>query len=170
MSLETLTENSLCILLYIRHDPPEPNNFHWAFYFHGDSQRGGTKYHVKDIGEGWIPDHGVVRAVSKEFLLVGLFKIADVPAGQEEYLDQAMRSFDDRLNIPETTCKVWLLWIANILQRPNDGQRILKTDDSDALEREIKEWGNTHAMSAARNEQPRPVGASLICGLRGTST
>ncbi|KAJ5272682.1 hypothetical protein N7478_007807 [Penicillium angulare] len=165
MSLNSFNINSLYILLYIGHDPPQPNNFHWAFYFHRDHQQGGTKYHVKDIGQGWIADHSDIRFIMKEFLLVGLFKIADVPHGQEDFLDQTMRTFDDKLNTPETTCRVWILWVFDILQQPRDGQRILKSNDLAKLEIEIKEWGNQCAMSAARNEQPRPVCAPLLCGL-----
>ncbi|KAJ5923625.1 hypothetical protein N7454_008870 [Penicillium verhagenii] len=165
MSLGTLSPNGLYILLYIRHHPPVPNNFHWAFYFHISPQQGGTKYHVKDIGQGWIPDHGVNHAVMKEFLLVGLFQIAHVPTGQEEYLDRIMRTFDGRLNVPETTCRIWILWVLALLQGTVDGRRLLECDDVQALEEEIKDWGNENAMGAANNEQPRPVGRSSLCRL-----
>ncbi|KAJ5700922.1 hypothetical protein N7493_011968 [Penicillium malachiteum] len=165
MSLETLDTNSLYVLLFIRDHPPKPNDFHWAYYFHRDTKRGGTKYHVRGVGGGWIPAHEDTHAVMKEFLLVGLFKIADISPKHEEKIDPIMRTFDGQLNRPEITCRVWLLWVLDILQHTDDGDRIVKCDTLNDLEAEIKDWGNQHAMSAANNVQPRPAGASLICGL-----
>lgn len=31
-ALRNLSPNTLYIVLYLRSDPPEPNNFHWGFF------------------------------------------------------------------------------------------------------------------------------------------
>jgi hypothetical protein len=103
----------------------------------------------------------------KSFLLVGLFRIADVLARWEGHLDQTLRTYDSQLNTPGVTCRVWILWVLALLQQPItiNGQIILKCNDLAALEAEVKNWGNENAMSAANNVQPRPVAASTLCGL-----
>jgi len=163
MSTE-LRQGSLYILLYIRNEPPQPNDFHWALYLHQHPDKGGTKYHIKTVGPGWMADHGPVAAIMKEFLLVGLFHIADVPLTWHDHLDRTFRSFDDNLNTLGNTCRVWLIAVLELLRRPVEGYTLLNADLS-ALQREICDWGNAHAASAAANEQPRPIGASKVCGL-----
>ncbi|KMP02506.1 hypothetical protein CIRG_10329 [Coccidioides immitis RMSCC 2394] len=165
MSLSDLKVNGLYIILFIRHDPPVQDNFHWGLYLHRHSQTGGTKYHIKQQGAGWITNHGPTAGVFKSFLLVGLFRIADIPAGWEGHVDQTIRTYDSQINNPDISCRVWLLWVLALLQKPVNGQVILKCDNLAALETEVKTWGNANAMGAAVNEQPRPIGASALCGL-----
>ncbi|KAJ6112279.1 hypothetical protein N7523_002101 [Penicillium sp. IBT 18751x] len=161
MSVSNLKVNSLYIILFIRGHPPAPNDFHWGFYFHRHPDTGGTKYHIKQQGSGWIADHGPTAGVFKSFLLVGLFRIADVPAGWEGLLDQSIRTYDSRLNAQSITCRVWVLWILALLQN----SKILKCNDLNGLETEVKAWGNANARGAADNLQPRPVANSSLCGL-----
>ncbi|KAJ5908485.1 hypothetical protein N7495_001167 [Penicillium taxi] len=104
MSLSTLKVNSLYVVLFIRADPPLPDDFHWAFYFHC-SETGGTKYHIKNLGSGWMPDHAPNTGIFKEFLLVGLFKVANIPVKMESLMDEAMRTYDFQLI--ETEIKTW---------------------------------------------------------------
>lgn len=158
----SLEPGGLYILLYIRHDPPIKDNFHWALYLHEDHLTGGTKYHVREQGSGWIIGHGPITEVLQEFLLVGLFQIATVPKGLEGHVDEKLRTYDASLNtaIPGITCRVWLLWVLALLQKPINGWTVLKCDNLDELEAEAKEWGNLHAASAAGNVQPRPVDKS----------
>ncbi|GIK04001.1 hypothetical protein Aspvir_008076 [Aspergillus viridinutans] len=165
MSLSDLKVNGLYIILFIRNSPPIPNDFHWALYFHRHPDSGGTKYHVKQQGSGWIPDHGHTAGVLKSFLLVGLFRIADVPAGWEGHLDRTITTYDSQLNTLAITCRVWLLRVLALLQKPIDGKVILKCDSLVALENEVKNWGNANAMGAHNNDQPRPIAASSLCGL-----
>lgn len=166
MNPPRLQVGSLYVLLFTRNDPPQANDFHWALYLHQHDSTGGMKYHIRNVGSGWMPDHGVTTAIFKEFLLVGLFRIADVAEKWHPHLDQISRSLDANLNHPTQTCRVWALDVLALLQKPlHDGQRIFNCDDIPALQQEIFDWGNLHAPSAARNEQPRPIGASALCGL-----
>lgn len=145
--------------------PPVQNDFHWGLYFHRNPITGGTKYHIKQQGSGWISDHGPTAGVFKSFLLVGLFKIADVPTGLEGHLDQILRTYDRQLNTSGVTCRVWVLWVLALLQKPINGQKILKCSNLSALEVEAKNWGNQNAIGAADNVQPRPVATSTLCEL-----
>lgn len=169
MTDETLKPNSLYILLFIRDSPPRPNDFHWALYLHRDPASGGTKYHIKSEGSGWIADHGDAVAVMKSFLLVGAFRIADVPEDSNEHVDRTVRTYDDRLNtaVPGITCRVWLLRVLELLRgvEGGDGGRVLRCEDVGALEGEVMRWGNENASSADLNVQPRPVADSVLCGL-----
>lgn len=166
MAPPELQVGGLYVLLFTRNDPPKANDFHWGLYLHQNPLTGGTKYHIKTVGPGWIPDHGVNAAVMREFLLVGLFRIADVPVPWYPHLDRTFRSLDASLNHPAQTCRVWVLDVLSELQKLMDGEeRIFKCDDLLALQQEIFDWGNLHAMSAAKNDQPRPIDASKLCGL-----
>ena len=166
MSLQTLKPNGLYILLFIRKDPPVQNDFHWGLYMHQHPDNGGMKYHVKNIGGGWITDHGITKGVFKSFLLVGLFRIANVPPGWESVVDNKIRTYDSQLNhINGITCRKWVLWVLAKLQEPDNGYSILKCNDLNALEQELLAFGNANAMSTSHNVQPRPVGASSLCSL-----
>ena len=113
-----------------------------------------------------MSDHGPVTEILKEFLLVGLFRVADVRPELYNHIDKTIRSLDDRLNVPGNTCRVWVLDIIALLQEPVGGYQVLRCRDISALQQEIFDWGNERAAAAAANEQPRPVGASMICGLQ----
>ncbi|KAI9929430.1 hypothetical protein ASPWEDRAFT_536476 [Aspergillus wentii DTO 134E9] len=166
MPSDGLRPRGLYFMLFIRDSPPPPNDFHWALYFHHDSGNTGMKYHIKGEGGGWIASHEHTAGVLKSFLLVGLLRIADVPVGSEIYLDQAFRTYDNQLNdLPSITCRVWAFWVLELLKKSVKGQRILNCNDLQALEEEVKNRGNSHAMSADRNQQPRPVADSALCGL-----
>ena len=87
MSLADLKAGGLYVILFIRGDPPEKDTFHWGLYLHKNVANGGTKFHIKNQGSGWIADHGPTSGVFKSFLLVGLFRIAEAPTGWEGYVD-----------------------------------------------------------------------------------
>lgn len=160
MSLKDLEPNGLFVLLFLRTDLPVQNDFHWALYLHGDSSSGGTKYHIKQQGSGWITDHGTTYGVFKSFLLIGLFQIATIRAGWESYVDSQLRTYDPWINTPGISCDIWVFWVLRLLQQPVNGYRILNCDDLDELANEIKEWGNGYSAAAVANRQPRPIGRS----------
>lgn len=158
-ALRNLSPNTLYIVLYLRSDPPEPNNFHWGFYFHGEHV-GGWKYHMRNLGDGWIADHGTSSGVFKSTFLCVLIQIADIPSAKRDQLDQIMRSRDGDVNsIPGMSCRVWLLEILHQLAQ----QGLVRCSDCKALEQECFRIGNHHSYGASKNNQPRPVVKSELC-------
>ena len=149
-ALEALPLNKLYIGLWIRDDPPQPNNFHWGFYYH-THKKGGTKYHITNIGRGWIGGHGPTSGVFKSLFLCVLIEIGSIPAEKEVELDRIMRSEDDSLNsIVGVSCRVWIFAILPHLIETG----LLRCDDLDSLQQECFGFGNAHMMSAKENDQP----------------
>lgn len=102
-ALVSLPQRHLYIILWIRRDPPITNDFHWGFYYHKNAS-GGTKYHMRNVGGGWLPDHGPTGGVFKSNFLCVLVQIASIPADEEQRLDQLMRTYDSNVNsIPGVT-------------------------------------------------------------------
>ena len=158
-ALAKLPLNTLYIILYIRADPPQPNDFHWGYYFH-TSAKGGEKYHMKNVGSGWIPDHGHTSGVFKSNFLCVLIQIAAIPEANHELLDQIMKSCDLDVNdIPGLTCRVWLLTILQDLIRHG----LVRCSSVDGLQQECMTFGNKYSADAVRNVQPRPVVSSTLC-------
>jgi len=161
MSLPELKVDGLYIILFVRSPEYDPDNFHWVLYLHQGPVKGGMKYHIKGEGDGWVTDHAVTAGVFKSFLLVGLLHIANVPKGWEDRANSIITEDDNRLNsIPGNTCRVWLL---SALERLRDAG-VLHCSNLVALEREVKDWGNSHQISAIDAQTPRPCGVSNLCG------
>ncbi|KAK2809689.1 hypothetical protein FQN50_003533 [Emmonsiellopsis sp. PD_5] len=163
----SLTPSSLYVALYLRTDPPTPNDFHWALYHHLSPHTGGIKHHIRNEGSGhWIPDHSPTVNIMKELLLVGLLRIAQVPEEMgREGLERAVGMFDGGLNGGEVgmtmTCRVWVVKVLGVLR--GEGLFGDVVVDLGELEREVKGWGNGQAMGASANVQPRPVGELGLC-------
>ena len=158
-ALSELPLHTLYIVLHIRDDPPTPNNFHWGFYYH-TTPRGGHKYHVKQIGGGWITDHAATAGVFKSNFLCVLIEIGTIPAAQTALLDQTMRAHDDSLNdLHGVTCRVWVLTILTELKEVG----LVHFGNRDSVEEECFQFGNTHSYGAVENQQPRPVVTSTQC-------
>ncbi|KAK2810171.1 hypothetical protein FQN50_003141 [Emmonsiellopsis sp. PD_5] len=158
-ALSRLALNTLYIVLYIRFDPPRQNDFHWGFYFHTHST-GGSKYHIRNLGNGWIPDHGPSGGVFKSNFLCVLIQIALVPEAKKPQLDQIMRSLDSNINaIPGVSCRVWLFTVLQGLVQHG----IVRCTDLAALQQECMGIGNQYMADAAVNRQPRPVVRSTLC-------
>ncbi|KAL5360963.1 hypothetical protein BJX96DRAFT_165553 [Aspergillus floccosus] len=158
-ALARLPLNTLYIVLWIRSDPPQPNDFHWGYYFH-TSPQGGLKYHMRNLGAGWIPDHGSTGGVFKSNFLCVLVQIASVPPAKYSQLDQVMRSRDRDINsIPGVTCRVWLVVILQALIQAG----VVRCSSVEALQQECMAFGNQYSAGAATNTQPQPVVRSRIC-------
>lgn len=160
----TLLPNTLYICLFLRSDPPLPDDFHWALYHH--STNSGTKYHITNEGRGWIAGHSCESpsSILKSFLLVGLIRVAglnNTNANTDDLnrkIDSTLRSHDDKLNDKyDVTCRVWLLEMLGILYTEGLLTDVKCGGDIKMLERVVKQWGNGFAEGAARNVQPRPV-------------
>ena len=156
---ESLPPNHLFILLFFL-TPPDENRFHWGFYHHRDANTGGTKYHVKNLGDGWLTDHGATKGALKSMFLCVVVAIAAIPAARAAELEATMRTFDHGLNdVPGVTCRVWLFRVLELLLQTG----FVRCDpDTAALEAECKAFGNQHLTSALQNEQPRPVVVSRV--------
>lgn len=158
-ALAKLPLNTLYIVLYIRQDPPEPNDFHWSYYFH-TSSKGGLKYHMKNLGSGWISDHGPSSGVFKSNFLCVLIQIGVVTEVNHGLIDQTMKSLDEDANhIPGFTCYMWAL---RILQEFIP-QGLVRCSSVEGFKEECLAFGNKYSPGAANNDQPRPVVISTLC-------
>ncbi|PYI02233.1 hypothetical protein BO78DRAFT_351911 [Aspergillus sclerotiicarbonarius CBS 121057] len=165
-----MNPDALYVALFIRDDPPKPNDYHWALYHH--RRNSGTKYHIRNEGSGWMAAHGPESAtgILKTFLLVGLFQIAKVPSTTlaQETLDRVFRSYDEKLNGDEKfTCRTWVLRVLRDLQ---EELGVLDGIELEHLEKEMLEWGNQYRFEASRNVQPRPSNPYPIGGGINTVT
>lgn len=158
-ALESLPQRKLYINMYIRDDPPAANDFHWSFYYH-KTNRGGIKYHLKNLGGGWITDHGWTGGVMKSQFLCVLVQIASIAADEEQRLDRIMRTYDGSANdIADVTCRVWLVEILQHLVQ----EKLVECNDLQSLLAECFAFGNQYMTDAAANRQPRPVVVSTHC-------
>lgn len=158
-ALARLPLKTLYIGLWIRADPPKPNDFHWGYYFH-TSSKGGEKYHMKNLSSGWILHHGHTSGVFKSNFLCVLIQIAVVPEANHDLLDQIMKSRDRDVNdVPGVTCRVWVLIILQKLIRHG----LVRCSSVDGLQEECMAFGNKYSADAAGSVQPRPVLSSTLC-------
>lgn len=115
---------------------------------------------MRNISDGWIPDHGPTGGIFKSNFLCILIQIATVPEASRNSLDQIMRSHDGDVNtIPGVTCRVWVI---KILQKLIE-QGIVRCSDADALQQECMAFENQYSPGAALNQQPRPLVRSRVC-------
>ena len=167
-ALPTLPSHTLYIVLYIRNDPPQLNDFHWALYQHHNTTTGGMKYDVKNINNSWMTDHAWTGNIFKTNFLCVLIQIATLGDGDEEKemstLDLGIRSLDESVNeIPGVTCRVWLFVILERLAREGILRFGEGLENVGLLERECMDFGNAVMGDAAANVQPRPVVVSRFC-------
>ena len=114
-ALAALPQRKIYIVLWIRNFPPVANDFHWGFYYH-KTESGGTKYHMRNLGSGWIADHGNTDGVFKSLFLCVLIEIGSIHVDKGGILDQIMRSYDSTANsTPGFSCRVWIFMILKFL-------------------------------------------------------
>lgn len=156
-----LNKNSLYVVLYLHGFGIESFKFHWALYFHDETHNGGIKYHIRDIGAGWIPEHGHKGGIAKEAFLVGLIEVArNVLEEWHAMLDTLARASDEVLNAtPGVTCRTWAL---DVLLRLIDAG-LMEGCDLGILEQEILGIGEEWRPAALLAELPRPIRSSRIC-------
>ena len=158
----SLQLNGLYVILILRTSPPQRIDFIWGFYLHGNSSRG-TRYHIKNMGSGWITEHEQVAGAIDTFSLIGFVQIATIPTGQESYVDEQIRAYDSSLNsLSELSSRTWVLRVIALLQKEVNGAKLVKCADLNALDGEIKSFGNEHALATHNNKKPRPIIISSI--------
>ncbi|KAG6890664.1 hypothetical protein C0992_013336 [Termitomyces sp. T32_za158] len=140
---------ALYIALYARDDP---SSFHWAIYHHWSSTKG-TKFHIRNIvpGQGWFSEHKPNIGIMKEFLLVGLMKIADVPADLTEALHTSITAVP--YDGPNVNC---LSWVKDALEAAMSAGAIGRFS-IDEMEQEAQAFGSSQYDDASQNVQPRPI-------------
>lgn len=161
LALSSLPDNTLWIVLFCRGEPMH-NNYHWAFYLHGNADSGGVKLHATSIGSaaGWIADTYSTTAITKEFLLVGLVRIADVDPDNRDKVMNVIRQEDGMLNELEGfTCRIYIKRACERLKL----EKLLQFPDWDTLQSEVFTFGNKHVLSAEENVQPRPSEIATVC-------
>ena len=154
--MASLEFGSLYVLLDLRSADLSDRTFHWALYLHQADMPylKGHKYHIKTLGEGWIPDHAPLSGITKGFLLVCLVRVArEIPTLRWGELEDLVTANDGQINDGSFTCRVWVLRALERLQ--NAG--MIRYGDTSRLEERLREIGNSHRATAIRNEQPRPI-------------
>lgn len=171
-ALSLLLPNALYIALYIRSDPPNANDFHWAFYHHHHhhNSQGGTKHDAENHSGGWQVQHAPTGCIFKTLFLCVLIHIADIPDSRTAELETVLRERDADVNdIDAVTCRVWLKGVLERLEQEGivrcegRGQRLgLGLGLGDQVQEEAFAIGNGFMDDAARNVQPRPVVKSRV--------
>ncbi|KAL0947272.1 hypothetical protein HGRIS_013394 [Hohenbuehelia grisea] len=156
MAISDLLAGGLYIALSIRGADPA-DAFHWKLWLYTGDGRG-IQYHIRNIGSGWITDHGPTKDERNALLLCCLVQIAtlDATGGDDQRLelDRLARVDDGRLGPPqEWTCRTWVLAVLERLREKG----ILRCTDVGAPEEEAFAFGYEHHESANANTQPRPV-------------
>ena len=156
---DMLTRGTLFIVLYLRSDPPVPNDLHWALYLHADNP-GGYQYHVRGTNGIWEPAHEFTHNIMSGHDLCVLIEIATIRQDEVTYgrVDQILKSYDDTLNmVSGLNCRTWLLRVLHMLV----GAGIVHLNIEE-LEKECYDFGNGFSVAASCGVQPRPVVKSMF--------
>ncbi|RPD53258.1 hypothetical protein L226DRAFT_540779 [Lentinus tigrinus ALCF2SS1-7] len=163
---ERLVVGGIYIILFLRtksNDQPDACNCHWGLYHHIDPMSG-VKYHIKNMGVGWIADHGLTRRAMGSMFLIGLLRIGHCAPQDRGRLQTIVESFPLNQVPPgygSLTCITWTLHIVNLFRR----HQYVRCDDLSALEQEATNMGMAHWGPAYDNVQPRPISDSRVCKL-----
>jgi len=126
-------------------------DYHWALY-HQWSPNRGTKYHIRDLGDGWIEGHEDISNISKDFLLIGPLTVANgVPAELKEPIKHCLTAVP--YNGEGVTCRTWVIQALQTCK--NAG--LIHCSSPEHLEKEAKAFGYSQFEDTANNVQPRPV-------------
>ncbi|OCH91326.1 hypothetical protein OBBRIDRAFT_693223, partial [Obba rivulosa] len=147
-----LQAGSLYIALYAR---ATPHDYHWALYHHWSAD-GGTKFHIRNLGQGWIAEHEPTNGIMKQFLLIGLMKFVHARP-------DAVKALHDTIvavlyNSPEINCRTWVLDAV----RAAISAGLVHHFSIDQLETEAKLFGLGQFDDTVQNVQPRPITVSAV--------
>ncbi|KZT03439.1 uncharacterized protein LAESUDRAFT_683967, partial [Laetiporus sulphureus 93-53] len=148
------------IITFIRTTSVE-GGFHWGLYHH-TSPSSGTKYHVTNMGPGWLADHGTTTGVMRSHLLVGLKRIGYCsPSSSKEVADivQSVPLNQVPPGRDVLDCRTWAMHIVGILI----ARGYVKCSDIQALENEVQIWSEKHHADSHNNRQPRVIEDSTVC-------
>ncbi|THH09487.1 hypothetical protein EW146_g8671 [Bondarzewia mesenterica] len=153
--MTALEIGGLYIMLFARAIPDE---YHWALYHHWSPHRG-TKFHIRNLGEGWIVEHAVVSDAPIQLLLAGFLKIASVRPEDKEVLHDLIAPVTH--DVPNVTCRTWIL---DAVQACIVAGLVRCASLAD-LESEAKAFGFVQFEDTVSNVQPRPIAVSKRCSL-----
>ncbi|KAH8926401.1 hypothetical protein BT69DRAFT_1239107 [Atractiella rhizophila] len=159
-----LPTNGIFIALFLRTDPPQPDDFHWALIISTtDAQARAInyKFHISGSNGRWMPDHQRTANFLNSFLLAGCLHIGTFRITDKDILERLITADDQLVNsfLPPYNCVQYIL---NAISRVAAGG-YLQLASIEALKQEALQFGNTNSSSAIRNEQPRPIGVSATC-------
>ncbi|PBK75498.1 hypothetical protein ARMSODRAFT_949751 [Armillaria solidipes] len=146
MSGPSLETSALYIALYARAPPTTTTGL-----YHHSSEKAGTKFHIRNLGEGWIEGHEVTSGIQKDFLLMGFLKIGKIDALAEVRLRSLVSSVP--YNTAGVTCRTWVL---GALRNCIDAG-FIKGNAPHQLESEAKAFGYSQFDDTVANVQPRPI-------------
>lgn len=124
------------------------------------------KYDVENINGAWMTGHTRTGNIFKNGFLCVLIQIYALGNGDAEKstVDLGIRSLDDKVNeIPDVTCRVWLLVILDKMVKEGILRFGEDPQDMNVLEKECLEIGNGFMDEAVANKQPRPLVVSKFC-------
>lgn len=148
-------ENSLYIGLYVR--DTEPGTYHWSLYMH-HSGSSGKKYHIRNIGSGWMGEFEIIKGALKEMLLIGYLRIAAI--SDDNSLSQADQIIEStRYDVEGVTCRIWLL---DAVKKMIDA-RIVRCGSLEGLEEEAKAFGAANFSGAGLKASSPAVVDSKVC-------
>ena len=138
-------------LLFGETTPLVPDNFHWGIYIVPPSQphvRGVSSLdHIRNKSSGWMADHNLIADVLNSSLLFSFIHIAYIPSR----LESTWTEVSENTTINSITLRLPAeLGFSVSCKSPLTAQWFLNAINLQALEREIKDWGNNNTQSAAR--------------------
>ena len=136
-----------------------PDSFHWGLYLHENIQ-GGWKYHITRMDPGWIADHAPSTSALSTRALIGLVRVAKIPASQKERVQEIIAE-DTQLNqVPGMTCRVFVGRACERLKSAG----LMTFNTWNDVKQEVRQFVSTNIVGADHNDQPRPVVDSKACG------
>jgi hypothetical protein len=174
----TLVPGGLYVFLTMRSDA---GDCHWGLYLHHSTHTAsipntntllspkqrivhrGKKYHVRNLGEGYMADHQVVGDMLSTLFLVGLVRIGVIHNDDLPVVDKVITSLDTQ--VPQLSrgnaiyCRTWVTGTTRALVQ----QGFLTTSATDGeVWAYIENFGREQWAGAAQAIQPRPIVESLL--------
>lgn len=154
--MSSFHENSLNIGIFVR--DTEPGTYHWCLYMHHTGSTG-KKYHIRNLGSGWLTEFGILKSALKEMLLIGYVRIASIPPEKQAEADRLIESTP--INREGVTCRTWLLEALGSLVSAG----IVVCSHLEELEEEVRTFGAANFSEAGLKTINPPIVDSTVCKL-----
>jgi len=148
-------------LYIVLHSQYPTAGYHWGLYLHlaGDTMSPyGRKFHIVNQNSlRWATDFQDTRGVLKSKHLIGLIRIASIPAYRFDYMKNLIESTP--YNTPGITCRVWVLNAVRSLMVAG----LVGYADIRWLENEVFRFGFAEEPAYLLGVKPRPIIQSRVC-------